>query len=274
VQGSATWTPPTGTLGQIVHETQVRVAELHLRRDELERRATHGLEAPSLADALRRGHAVGVIAEVKRRSPSKGWIRAGISATDQGMAYERGGASAISVLTEPLHFSGSSDDLIAVRSSVGIPVIKKDFHIDPIQLIEARACGAAAALLIVRALSPAQLTTMVRVAESLGLEIVVAVRDEDELARALDEGATIIGVNNRNLETLEITRTTGESLLPKIPVHVVAISESGVSSAEDVRAAALWGADAVLVGSSVSQAADPEVAVRALGNISRRRRDA
>lgn len=223
-----------------------------------------------MVDALAsRGAGVAVIAEVKRRSPSKGWINADITAADQAKAYELGGASAISVLTEPAHFGGSNEDLTAVRSTVRIPALKKDFHVDPIQLIEARSLSASAALLIARALGPAELPAMTEAARRLGLEVIVEIRDEDELLRALDVGATIIGVNNRNLETLEIDPRTSERLIPKIPANVVAIAESGVAGRADVERAAGFGADAVLVGSAISAAADPSVAVRALTGVPR-----
>src|SRR5439155_27248669 len=126
---------------------------------------------------------------------SKGWINADISAPDQAADYETGGAAAISVLTEPAHFGGSNDDLTAVRRRVAVPVLKKDFHVDPIQLLEAKALGASAALLIARALSPAALAAMVETARELALEVLVEIRDEDELRRALDLDATMIGIN-------------------------------------------------------------------------------
>lgn len=222
---------------------------------------------------LSRDAGVSVIAEVKRRSPSKGWINADITAAEQAKAYERGGAAAISVLTEPAHFGGSNDDLIAVRSAVRIPALKKDFHVDTIQLIQARALSASAALLIARALGPSDLPTMMEAARRLGLETIVEIRDEDELLRALDAGATIIGVNNRNLETLEIDPRTSERLIPKIPANVVAIAESGVTGRADVERVATIGADAVLVGSAISAAADPSFAVRALSGVPRVARD-
>jgi indole-3-glycerol phosphate synthase len=213
---------------------------------------------------------VGVIAEVKRRSPSKGWINPGITAADQACAYERGGASAISVLTEPAHFGGSIEDLQAVRAAVQIPVLKKDFHVHPVQLVEARALGASAALLIVRALSPELLREMLRTANALALETLVEVRDEDELNRALELGAQVIGINNRNLETLVIDPATSERLLRLVPPSIVAIAESGVSGHSDVERVAQCGADAVLVGSSISSSGvDPAAAVRALADVTR-----
>jgi indole-3-glycerol phosphate synthase len=234
----------------------------------LRRQAASVPTPPAFAKALRRPN-VAVIAEVKRRSPSKGWINPSITAADQARAYEKGGAAAISVLTEPEHFGGSSEDLVSVRSTVAIPVLKKDFHVHPIQLIEARALGASAALLIARALSPENLGEMMTAARSLGLETLVEVRDEDELNRALDLGAEVVGINNRNLETLSIDPATSERLLQLIPTAVIAIAESGVGSSADIERVAACGADAVLVGSAISAASDPTEAVRSLASVPR-----
>jgi indole-3-glycerol phosphate synthase len=268
VQASAAWNPPDGTLGAIVREAQQRANRLHARAAELGRAADAAHCAPGFAAALRCS-TVSVIAEIKRCSPSKGWIQPSIDAAEQASAYEIGGAAAISVLTEPVHFGGSAQDLTNVRAHVGVPVLKKDFHVDPIQLVEAKALGASAALLIVRALSPASLRRMTDAGRSLGLELLIEVRDDDELARALDVGARIIGINNRNLETLVIEPGTAERMLGLIPSSVVAVAESGVASRSDVERFARHGADAVLVGSVVSAADDPASAVRALAGVPR-----
>jgi indole-3-glycerol phosphate synthase len=273
VQASSAWTPPTGTLGNIVAEARERAALLKPSERELAESAAGALPVPCLATALR-GEAVAVIAEVKRRSPSKGWINRGLSATDQAMLYERGGAAAISILTEPTHFGGSVADLIAVCDAVTIPVLKKDFHVDPVQLIEAKALGASAALLIARALSPEALLEMIQVAGDLSLEVIVEIRDERELERAIEGGAAIIGINNRNLETLVIDPATSDRLLGLVPPGVIAIAESGVAGREDVARVARRGADAVLVGSALSAADDAAMAVRELTGIPRVRRDA
>jgi indole-3-glycerol phosphate synthase len=269
VQGSGIWSPPTGTLGRIVEEARARVESLRSRTNSL-RDSAAGTpdQSRSLAAALRRD-TVAVIAEVKRKSPSKGWINEGISSVDRARTYADAGAAAISVLTEPVHFDGSVDDLEAVAASVGIPVLKKDFHIDPVQLLEAKAHGATAALLIARALAPGRLEEMLSMARSLGLETIVEIRDETELRRALDAGAAIIGINNRDLETLAIDPGTSERLLPMIPAHLIAVAESGMSSAADVERVASRGADAVLVGSSLSASRDPSALVRRLSSIAR-----
>ena len=274
MQGSGIWSPPSGTLGQIIGEAATRVAELRRDQARIERTAAAaGHPAHSLRDALAR-NTVGLIAEVKRRSPSKGWINEGVSSVELAHAYADGGAAAISVLTEPAHFDGSIDDLDAVAGDVDLPVLRKDFHIDPIQLAEARAHGATAALLIVRAFSPGALERMMDAARAFRLETLVEIRDETELRRALDAGAQIIGINNRDLETLIIDPTTCDRLLPLIPGDIVAVVESGMSTMMDVKRVAALGADAVLVGSSLSSAEDPEALVRLLASVPRGRRGA
>jgi indole-3-glycerol phosphate synthase len=272
VQGSGIWSPPTGTLGRIVGEAAARVTELRRSAAAIERAAAEApVRGTSLRSALDRDN-VGVIAEVKRKSPSKGWINETISAPEQAHSYADGGAAAISILTEPNHFNGSIEDLDAVVGDLDIPVLKKDFHIDPIQLAEARAHGATAALLIVRALGPGDLEAMMDAARALGLETIVEVRTEEELKRATGAGAVIIGINNRDLETLVIDPTTCERLLPLIPASIIAVAESGMSTLADIKRVAALGADAVLVGSSLSAAEDPEALVRELASVPRARR--
>jgi indole-3-glycerol phosphate synthase len=260
-----TWRAPGGTLGLIVAEAELRVARLRDPQvwSRLDAASRASAAPPPFAAVLRRPW-VSVIAEVKRRSPSKGVINEGLVPAEQARAYAIGGAVALSVLTEPDHFGGSPDDLNAVRSVLTLPLLKKDFHIDPVQLLEARACGASAALLIVRALAPDRLATMVAAAREYGVEVLLEVRDESELDRALAAGATLIGVNNRDLESLRIDMGTMQRLIPLIPAACIAVAESGIASVTDVGAAAACGADAVLVGSSVSAAPDPAAAVRAL----------
>jgi indole-3-glycerol phosphate synthase len=271
VQASSTWSPPIGTLGAIVDEARERARALTARAGELTRRAADVRDVPSFARALR-GAAVGVIAEVKRKSPSKGWIQPNMDAVTQASAYESAGAAAISVLTEPKHFAGSPEDLVAVRSGVRLPVLKKDFHVDPVQLLEAKALGASAALLIVRAIGPHGLRQMTTAAHDLGLEVLIEIRDERELELVLELDAELIGINNRNLETLAIDSSTSERLLTSLPESVVAVAESGIVSRSDVERVARAGANAVLVGSSLSGAADVAEAVRALTGVPRGQR--
>lgn len=226
----------------------------------------------SLSAALRRS-TVSVLAELKRKSPSRGILHPTLSARDQAAAYESGGAAAISVLTEPSFFGGSPADLIAVRAAVRLPILRKDFHIHVSQLVAAREEGASAVLLIARALSPSELPVLMASARELGLETVVEVRTEPELDRALEAGAAIVGVNSRDLESLVVDDQVPRALIPRIPRDVVAIWESGVSTVDDVRRAADSGADAVLVGSALSTAADAEALVRSLARVSRQARD-
>jgi indole-3-glycerol phosphate synthase len=267
----AAWAPPGGVLGALCDAARVYAAGLAGRRAELERQAAAAPAPPPFAARLRQGTAVTVIAEVKRSSPSKGAINAGLDAGAQARAYAAGGAAALSILTEPTRFGGTPADVTAAIAATGgrVPVIKKDFHVDPLQLVEARALGASAALLIARALAPAELRTMQAAAQDLGLETLVEVRDEHELDAALAAGAEVIGVNNRNLETLAIDLATGERIVPLIPADRVRVFESGVYTAAEVERAARAGADAVLVGSSVSAAADPATAVAALAAVPR-----
>jgi indole-3-glycerol phosphate synthase len=269
VQGSGIWNPPAGTLGRIVQETEARVAALRRRAGELGE-AARATRAPkhSLARSLRQDR-VAVIAEVKRKSPSKGVINAGLSAVDQARAYAKGGAAAISVLTEPNHFNGSVEDLSAVAGAVDVPALKKDFHIDPLQLFEARLHGATAALLIVRAIRPDRLGELLETAMAIGLETIVEVRDEEELRLALEIGATIIGINNRDLETLVIDPRTSDRLLPLIPPSVIAIAESGMASRKDVERVAALGADAVLIGSALSASPNPVEMVKDFASVRR-----
>lgn len=266
MQASTTWEPPGGTLGRIIEETKRRLPSLEGHRVLGESKQ----HRPSLRLALRTAK-VGVIAELKRRSPSKGTLNNALNA-GQSVLFERGGAAAISVLTEPEFFGGSLDDLIAVRSAVRLPLLKKDFHIDPSQLVEARVAQASAALLIVRALSPDQLTKMMNAAKLLELETVVEVRTEQELERALEAGAEIIGVNSRNLETLEVDDRVPERLIPKVPPHLITIWESGIRGIDNVRRAAECGADAVLVGSALSRSTDPAQLVQSLSDVPRQSR--
>src|SRR6266850_2613337 len=192
VQGSRDWVPPSGTLGRILEETRRRLPSLEGSAEGARRQATR-TDRPSLRKALRRD-TVAVIAEIKRRSPSKGELNASIDAAAQALTFERGGAAAISVLTEPAHFGGSVQDLIDVVTATRVPVLKKDFHLDRVQVEEAIRGGASALLLIARALAPQQLGEMIEAARRHDIEAVVEVRTEAELERALSAGADIIGV--------------------------------------------------------------------------------
>jgi indole-3-glycerol phosphate synthase len=267
-QALSGWKPPTGTLGALTDEARARAATILGRSAELERVIARLEAVPRFSDALR-GQDVGVVAEVKRSSPSKGVINRGLDLIKQVAAYEAGGAAAISILTEPEHFGGSNDDLSRARADVRIPLLKKDFHVETIQILEAKSLGASAALVIARAVPPARLQELITAGDNVGIEILVEVRDEEELDLALTLGARLIGVNNRNLETLEIDPETCLRILPLIPSEIIAIAESGMRSRKDVELLGRAGANAVLIGTELSASKDPEAAVRSLTGVGR-----
>lgn len=224
-------------------------------------------ERPPPLDALSllRDHpGVAVIAEVKRASPSRGSLAQIADPADLATQYARGGASVISVLTEERRFGGSLADLRAVRAAVEVPVLRKDFIVTSYQLWEAREAGADLALLIVAALPQEALISLIERAESLGLTPLVEVHDVEEVARAVDAGAQVIGVNARNLKTLEVDPTTFARIAPAIPPGVIQIAESGVRGPADVVSYAHQGAHAVLVGEALVTGTDPESAVAEL----------
>jgi indole-3-glycerol phosphate synthase len=206
-----------------------------------------------------------IIAEFKRRSPSVGIIRDDLSAEEVARRYERGGACAISVLTDETHFGGSIADLRAVRSTTNLPILRKDFIIDPIQLYEAAVAGADAVLLIVAALDDAVLGDLREVAEDqLGLDALVEVHTSIELRRALNVGAKIIGVNNRNLQTFQVSLETSERLIAEAPHDTVMVSESGLQNAESLQRLRECGFHGFLIGEALMRATDPEKALRNL----------
>jgi indole-3-glycerol phosphate synthase len=232
---------------------------------QLERRA---------AEAKPRGHeferALGmsgrfnVIAECKRRSPSRGVLVADYEPVAIARKYESGGAAAISVLTEPTFFDGALEHLTAVRSAVKIPLIRKDFTVDEYQLFEARAAGADAVLLIVAALDQSRLIHLQQRAWDLGLAALVEIHNEDELARAIDGGARLIGVNNRNLRTLTVDVEASHRLAVQMPTGVVAVSESGLQTRADLEKLSAAGYRAFLIGERFMTDADPAAAIRSL----------
>ena len=205
-----------------------------------------------------------LIAEIKRASPSAGSIADGADPISQAVAYADAGAAAISVLTEPRHFHGSLSDLDAARVSVQVPLLRKDFLVHPAQVIEARAHGADAVLLITAALTDDELTAMLAIAGDLGMGVLVETHADDELERAIASGAEVIGVNARDLESLEVDAVGALELLRRIPGDRVAVFESGVRTRADVDAAVDAGASAILVGEALMRAADPRAAVREL----------
>ena len=221
---------------------------------------------PHPRDPMPRFRAPGtsVIAEVKRRSPSKGALADIPDPAELAAAYERGGAAAISVLTEQRRFGGSLADLRTVRAAVQTPLLRKDFMVTPYQLHEARAAGADLVLLIVAALDQPLLEKMYAGARELGLTVLVEVHDAEETRRAVDLGADLIGVNARNLKTLDIDPDSFARLAPLIPDTVVRVAESGISGPEDVLRYAEQGAQVVLVGEALVKDGDPEAAVRSM----------
>lgn len=231
--------------------------------DQLQQRAAAARPAIDVLARLSRPQ-VSVIAEVKRSSPSKGALAAIADPAALARDYEAGGAAAVSVLTEARRFGGSLDDLAAVRAAVEIPVLRKDFIVTSYQLWEARAYGADLALLIVAALEQQQLVSLVERAQSIGLTPLVEIHDAEEGRRAVAAGARLIGINARNLKTLEVDRSTFERVAPTLPGDVVAVAESGVRGPHDLLAYAAHGANAVLVGESLVTGGNPRQAVHAL----------
>jgi indole-3-glycerol phosphate synthase len=243
-----------------------------VREDLVERQARIDLaELQALAErrpsampaeaALRDGDTVKVVAEVKRSSPSKGALAAIADPAGLASDYEAGGATIISVLTEQRRFGGSLADLAAVRAAVDVPVLRKDFVVTSYQVWEARANGADAVLLIVAALEQQALVSLVERVQSLGMTALVEVHDADEVARAVDAGARIIGINCRDLRTLEVDRAVFARVAPMVPSGIVTIAESGVRGPHDVLEFARAGADAVLVGESLVTGKNPRSAV-------------
>lgn len=242
-------------------------------RAEVEERKRHGPDLESAGSDLRvagrlraalMAPGMSVIAEIKRRSPSAGQLRAEVDVAEIAKAYERGGASALSVLTEGPHFGGSLEDLRAARAACDLPILRKDFIVDPFQLHEAAEAGADAVLLIVAALSPDQLVSLRLQAAQLGLDALVEVHDERELQIALDAGAEIVGVNNRDLRDFSVDVERTFALLEQMPAGVTVVSESGIGSAEQLPRLAEAGVAAVLVGEALMRADDPAAALASL----------
>jgi indole-3-glycerol phosphate synthase len=221
---------------------------------------------PSLRDALLAHRATGlaVIAEVKRRSPSQGWLAEGLDAPLTAQHYVAGGASAVSVLTDGPHFGGSLRDLAVVSSSVSVPTLRKDFLLSENDIYDSLTAGAGAVLLIAAALDAAELASLVGCARDAGCDSLVEVHDVGEAKRALDVGSTLVGVNQRNLHTFEVDARRAEEVVHALPSSVVAVAESGFHNVESVAQAAASGFDAVLVGEHLVRQSDPARAVRAL----------
>ncbi len=255
----------TSILDEIVERTCVDVARRReaLPLSALEQTLTGRAEPRPFAEALT-APGVAVIAEHKRSSPSKGSIGTGASLQDVIAAYERGGAAALSVLTEEHWFKGSLDDLRAARATTELPLLRKDFIVDPYQVYEAAAAGADAILLIVAAVHPDDLGVLHAEARGLDLDVLVEIHDEDELEVALEIDAEVLGINNRDLRdfTVDLQRTF--DLLADVPAGKIVVSESGISTREQLEELEEVGVDAVLVGETLMRAADIEAATREL----------
>ncbi len=217
--------------------------------------------------AALRGPGMAVIAEFKRRSPSAGTLRESPDVGEMVSAYERGGAAALSVLTESPNFDGSLKDLVAARVACELPILRKDFIVDEYQLYEARAAGAAAVLLIVAALQADELASLHSAARALGLDVLVEVHDRDELRTALEIGAELIGVNNRDLRDFSVDVERTSKLMGEIPPGVTVVSESGIAGPEQLRMLQDAGVAAVLVGEALMRSENPEAALRTLRGI-------
>jgi indole-3-glycerol phosphate synthase len=241
-----------------VRMDSVSLAEMDRRAAAVEPRGG------TFGNALARRDRINVIAECKRRSPSRGVLRKEYDPALIAAGYERAGAAAISVLTEPTFFDGSLQDLERVRQSTSVPILRKDFIIDRYQILEARAAGADAILLIVSALSGPQLKALHAAAVDAGLEVLVEVHGVDEVLPALDAGASIVGVNNRNLRTLAVSTEVSELVIDRIPDDAIAVAESGLKTAEDLRRFRSLGYDAFLIGERFMTSRDPGAALAEL----------
>ncbi|MCY3676769.1 MAG: indole-3-glycerol phosphate synthase TrpC [Gemmatimonadetes bacterium] len=258
-----------GILERIVAGKAVEVAALRAVRADLSRAADDAPAPRRALQALSRSGNVGVIAEVKRRSPGAGDIDTGLDPVELAAEYEEGGALAISVLTDSRWFGGSLDDLIEVRAGGGVAVLRKDFVIDAVQVVEARAAGADLVLLIVRILDPVLLRDLRAMIHDMGMTALVEAHDEWEVEAALEAGALLLGVNNRDLSVFRTDLAVTERLAKYVPGEVLLVSESGIASAADVARVAAAGADAVLVGEALVRSGDRCGMVAAMAGVRR-----
>jgi indole-3-glycerol phosphate synthase len=240
---------------------RIKEARAAISDDVLEQRIA-AQDAPRAFGAALSGDEVSIVAEIKRASPSKGPLNLALDAAALARSYAAGGAAAVSVLTEPERFEGSLDDLRAARGA-GLPVLRKDFILDEFQVLESRAEGADAILLIVRALG-AELERLVRTTAALGMDALVEIYDETDLERALDAGAEVIGINHRDLETFDVDPDRTAKLAPTVPEGKIVVALSGVSSRDEVVQLGAMGAHAVLVGESLVTAPDAAAKLREL----------
>jgi len=264
----ATGTLP-GILAEIVASKRQEIADLQLQRARIDAALA---DAPAVRDfhaALATPDSVSLIAECKRRSPGAGPIRPGLDPVDLTRGYEEAGARALSVLTDEPFFGGTLDDLEAIRAAVGLPILRKDFTLDALQIREARAAGADAVLLIVRILTDDALIALLAEAESLGMAALVEAHDPVEVDRAVAAGARILGINNRDLSNFTTDLRTTVRLLDRVPRGTLVVAESGIRTPDDVRGLGEAGVDAILVGETLLKASDPSDAAHVLAHIPR-----
>ncbi len=252
-------------LETVVERTQSALAERKrtLPASELELRLGPARRGRPFSEGLI-DEGISLIAEMKRSSPSKGPIRPGASVSEVVRAYQEAGARAVSVLTEGEYFGGSLDDLVEARAACDLPLLRKDFVVDEYQLLEARAAGADAVLLIVAALKKKRLRKLMAAASDLGMDALVEVHDEKEVETAIEAGAELIGINNRDLHSLEVDLDTTFRLLADVPAGTVVVAESGITEREDVERLEEAGVDAILVGEVLMRSDDPVRAARTL----------
>jgi len=253
-----------GFLSDLVTSLRAELDANPLDTDGLTRLAHAQPPARDLPSALAGDRSVAVIAEVKRASPSAGAIALGADPVGHAAAYATGGAAAVSVLTEERHFRGSLDDLRAVRAAIDLPLLRKDFIVSVAQIAEARVAGADSVLLITSCLADDELTGLLAASRRFGMEPLVETHDDDDLQRALATDARVVGVNARNLETLEVDVPVALQRLRRVPEDRIAVLESGVTGPDHATAAVVAGASAILVGESLMRAGDPAAAIRGL----------
>ncbi len=253
------------TIEQLIYAARMGVdrRRREVPQADLKSRLSERKEGRAFGEALARP-GLSLIAEFKRRSPSAGEISAAAQVADQVAAYERGGAAALSILTDETHFGGSLDDLRAARATSELPILRKDFIVDPYQLYEAALNGADAVLLIVRALDDRALGSMREEAGAIDLDCLMEVHDAAELERALELGAETIGINNRDLDQGTVDLRTTYELIPGVPAGKTVVAESGISTRTELQALEQAGVDAVLIGAALMEAADPEAKAREL----------
>ncbi len=249
-------------LDQIIEYKRTEVEEQKLRvpLTLLEQSSSFSLPVISLKASLLRPDKTGIIAEIKRKSPSKGVINANVSIERTSVGYVEAGASALSILTDMKFFGGSNEDLITARKFNSCPILRKEFVIDPYQIVEAKSIGADAILLIAAVLSPKDIVSFTELAHSLGLEVLLEVHDETELKNNATAGVDVIGVNNRDLKTFSLSIETSKRLASLIPSEVIKISESGIESIEAIIELKTFGFSGFLMGQTFMQNSRPELA--------------